>query len=88
MAYSLFSSMSLAFWFTTRTGSVNRVPPPMPGAPVWAPALATSAWTFSVGRLTVGTFDSPPGGSTDCRPWDATCSVHRVPSKYRSSCRP
>lgn len=26
--YSFVSSMSLAFWFTTRTGSVKSVPPP------------------------------------------------------------
>ena len=30
--YSLVTSISLAFWFTTRTGSVNRVPPPAPPA--------------------------------------------------------
>jgi hypothetical protein len=57
MAYSLLISMSFAFWFTTRTGSVKIVPPP--GAAPVAPALATSRTIFSVGRATVG------GGSAD-----------------------
>src|SRR3546814_2689380 len=87
MAYSLLTSMSLAFWFTTRTGSVKIVPPPT--APVAAtPALATSATTFSVLRARVGTAPTPTGGSTDCFPWDDTCSVHWEPHQERISCRP
>jgi hypothetical protein len=50
-----------------------------------APARVTSRWIFSVARLTVGTWLTPPGGSTDCFPWLDTCSVHADPSWYRSS---
>ena len=71
--------MILAFWFTTSTGSSKIVPPPV--APVAAPAMATSRATFSVARFTVGTWPAPAGGSTDCLPWDDTCSVHCVPSQ-------
>jgi hypothetical protein len=46
-------SISFIFWFTTRTGSVNSVPPPAWG--VWIPARATSPTTLSVRRSTVGT---------------------------------
>jgi hypothetical protein len=52
MAYSLLTSINLAFWLTTSTGSVKIVPPPG-DAPV-APARATSRTIFSVGRATVG----------------------------------
>ena len=44
-------------------------------APACDAGRATSPWTFSVARLTVGHVPEPPGGSTDCRPWLATCSV-------------
>ena len=79
MAYSLLTSISFAFWFTTSTGSVKTVPPPA-GPPV-APALATSRTTFSVGRSTVGGGLDDVSGSTPWRPWDETCSVHRAPSQ-------
>ncbi len=74
MAYSLLTSISLAFWFTTSTGSVKIVPPPS-GAPA-APALATSRTIFSGGRATVGGGIDVGSGSVVWRPWEATCSVH------------
>src|SRR5262245_18157440 len=86
MAYSLLISMTLAFWLTTRIGSVNKVPPPR-----WVgvtPAAATSPTTFSVARWVVGTLVVPTGGSTAWRPWEATCSVQRAPSHQRLSWRP
>ena len=54
MAYSLLTSMSLAFWLTTRTGSVKSVPPPAKAAWPALPARCTSCCTFSGARLTVG----------------------------------
>jgi hypothetical protein len=61
--YWLLSSMSLAFWFTTRIGSVKIVPPPC-ATPDCTPARWTSVTTFSVGRFTVGTGWALVGGST------------------------
>src|SRR5919106_3179797 len=85
MAYSLLTSMSFAFWFTTSTGSVRMVPPP---SSALAPALWTSRTTFSVERSTVGMWPPPVGSSTSWRPWEATCSVQRAPSHQRTSWRP
>ncbi len=59
MAYSLLTSMSLAFWFTTRIGSVKMVPPPW-ATPPCTPARWTSLTTLSVGRSTTGMWP-PPG---------------------------
>src|SRR5262245_9783177 len=87
MAYSLLTSTSLAFWLTTSTGSVNRVPPPA-GAAGATPVRATSRTMRSVARVVVGTGLAPTGASTDWRPWDETCSLQRPPSHHRLSWRP
>src|SRR3954454_19369652 len=79
--------MNFAFWYTTRIGSVNTVPPPG-AAPVVTPARAMSLRTLSAPRLTVGTLLNPLGESTVCLPLLVTCSVHCVPSYQRISCRP
>ena len=78
IANSWLTSISLAFWLTTSTDSVNSDPPP--DSPTAMPALAMSTWIFSGDRFTVGRLAEPPGGSTDGRPWLETCSVQFVPS--------
>ncbi|CAM5589712.1 hypothetical protein SALBM135S_00999 [Streptomyces alboniger] len=45
--YSLVSSMSLAFWFTTRTGSVKSVPPPACAARATPACCCTWRCTFA-----------------------------------------
>ena len=79
IAYSLMTSMSLAVWLTTSTGSVKIVPPPCASVP--APTLATSATIFSTDRDAAGTAAVPWTGSIAWTPFEDTWSVQPDPSQ-------
>src|SRR5262245_13705095 len=75
--YSLAISMSLTFWFTTSTGSVNRVPPPPATGPT--PAFCCTCCWMRDGSCCRPSFTSQALPSLAC--WVAC--VHCVPSHQR-----